>query len=122
MTLRCVIVDDNADVLRAASDLLDRQGITVVGRARTGDEALRVVGEVEADVVLLDIDLGPDSGFDVARRLAESGNAPASRTILISIHDEAEFEDLIAASPAIGFLSKSQLSAAAIRRLVERQG
>lgn len=122
MTLRCVIVDDNAEVLRAASDLLDRQGITVVGRARSGDEAVRVVGQVEADVVLLDIDLGHESGFDVARRLVDSGNVPASRTILISTHDEAEFEDLIAVSPAIGFLSKSELSAAAIRRLVEDQG
>jgi CheY-like chemotaxis protein len=122
MPLRCVIVDDNAGVLRAASDLLGGQGITVVGLARTGDEALGVVEEVQPDVVLVDIDLGSDSGFDVARRLVQSGNTPESRTILISTHDEGDFEDLVAVSPAIGFLPKSELSAPAIYRLMERQG
>ena len=68
--------------------------------------------------MLVDIDLGPESGFDVARRLVQSLDSAGARTILISTHDEAEFADLIAASPAIGFLPKSDLSAAAIRRLL----
>jgi DNA-binding NarL/FixJ family response regulator len=122
MPLRCVIVDDNARVLRAASDLLGGQGITVVGLARTGDEALAVAEEVHPDVVLVDIDLGSDSGFDVARRLADGGNTTGSRTILISTREEADFEDLIAVSPAVGFLSKSELSAPAIYSLMERRG
>jgi CheY-like chemotaxis protein len=37
VTLRCVIVDDNPAVLRAATDLLEAQGIAVVGVATTGD-------------------------------------------------------------------------------------
>jgi DNA-binding NarL/FixJ family response regulator len=114
-------VDDNPRILRTASAVLDRQGIAVVGLAKTGDEALRVVHEAEADVVLVDIDLGSDSGFDLVRRLAESVDIPGSRTILISTHDETDFEDLIAVSPAIGFLSKSDLSATAIHRLMERR-
>ncbi|HEX4009535.1 MAG TPA: response regulator transcription factor [Solirubrobacteraceae bacterium] len=122
MTLRCVIVDDNPDVLRAAGDLLQRQGMRVVGVATTSDEALPLVEELEPEVTLVDIDLGPESGFELARRLVRSLDRVGSRTILISTHDEADFADLIAASPAIGFLSKSDLSAEAITRLLAGDG
>lgn len=122
MTLRCVIVDDNPAVLRAASGLLETQGIAVVGVAATGDEALTLMQELEPDVMLVDIDLGPESGFELARRLAPSPDKGRSCVILISTHDERDFAHLIAASPAIGFLPKSDLSAAAIRRLIERRG
>ncbi|HEX8856644.1 MAG TPA: response regulator transcription factor [Thermoleophilaceae bacterium] len=118
MTLRCVIVDDSPAVLRAASDLLEREGVAVVGVARTVQEAVSLVEERKPDVVLVDIDLGRESGFDVARRLVQSLDSAESRTILISTHDEADFADLIAVSPAIGFLPKSDLSATAIRRLL----
>ena len=118
MTLRCLIVDDSEDVLRAASELLEAQGIDVVGIAATGDQALALMKELQPDAMLLDIDLGPTSGFEVARRVAESVDSARSCVILISTHDEAEYASLIAASPAIGFLSKADVSATAIRRLV----
>jgi DNA-binding NarL/FixJ family response regulator len=120
MSLRCVIVDDSPAVLRAASDLLERQGIEVVGVAATAQDAVSVVQELQPDVVLVDIDLGDDSGFDVAARLVHCIDGAGSRTILISTHDERDFADLIAASPAIGFLPKSDLSATAIRQLLAR--
>jgi DNA-binding NarL/FixJ family response regulator len=120
MTLRCVIADDSPAVLRAASDLLEGQGAAVVGVAATGEEAVSLMEELRPDVMLVDIALGPESGFEVARRLVQSLDSAGARTILISTHDEAEFADLIAASAAIGFLPKSDLSAAAIRRLLAR--
>ena len=67
--------------------------------------------ELKPDVMLVDIDLGPESGFDLARRLVHSPGRRVARTILISTHDEADYAKLIAASPAIGFLPKSDLSA-----------
>jgi DNA-binding NarL/FixJ family response regulator len=120
MTLRCLIVDDSPTVLRAASELLDRQGVAVVGVAATGDEAMRLARELEPDVVLVDIDLGSESGFDLARRLVETPDTAGMRSILISTHDETDLADLIAASPALGFVNKSDLSAKAIHRLLER--
>jgi DNA-binding NarL/FixJ family response regulator len=120
MRLRCVIVDDNPAVVRAASDLLEGEGISVVGVAATGDEAVSLVEELEPDVVLVDIDLGPESGFELTRRLVHSLEAASLRVILISTHDEADYGNLIAASPAIGFLPKSDLSATAVRRLLAR--
>jgi DNA-binding NarL/FixJ family response regulator len=118
MTLRCVIVDDSPTVLRAASELLEAEGVTVVGVAVTGEEAVRLMRELEPDVLLVDIDLGPESGLDLARRLAHTWDSAGSRTILISNYDEADLAKLIADSPAIGFLPKSDLSARAIHRLL----
>jgi len=118
MTLRCVIVDDNPSVLRAASDLLQSEGVAVVGLARTSDEAVSLMEQHQPDVMLVDIDLGPESGFDLARQLVQGLRGARSRIILISTRDEADYAHLIATSPAIGFLGKSDLSAAAIRRLL----
>ena len=110
--LRCLIVDDSARFLEVARVVLEGDGITVVGTAATGAEALRLVADLRPDVTLVDIDLGGESGFRLARRLTE---VPSGATILISTHSEEDFADLIEASPAIGFLPKSVLSAAAIR-------
>jgi CheY-like chemotaxis protein len=118
MTLRSVIVDDSPAVLRAASELLEGQGIAVVGVAAAGAEAVRLTEELEPDVILVDIDLGPESGFDLARRLVGTPDRARTPIILISTHDGADFASLIAASPAIGFLPKSDLSATAIHRLL----
>jgi DNA-binding NarL/FixJ family response regulator len=117
MPLRCVIVDDNAAFLQAAGTLLEREGLSVVGAASNAADALRRTRELQPDVVLVDIVLGRESGFDVARELAsEDGGKPT--VILISTHAEADFADLIEAGPAAGFLPKSELSADAIRRFV----
>jgi DNA-binding NarL/FixJ family response regulator len=113
--LRCLIVDDNRRFLEAACGLLEREGITVVGVASTSAEALDQVQQWRPDVTLVDIDLGKESGFDLVRRLADL--APL-RMILISTHAEHDYADLIAASPAIGFVPKSALSAAAIQALL----
>jgi DNA-binding NarL/FixJ family response regulator len=68
--------------------------------------------------VLVDIDLGEESGFDVARRLAEDAAGARARVILISTYAESDFADLVAESPAVGFLSKSDLSRQAIDGLL----
>jgi DNA-binding NarL/FixJ family response regulator len=122
MPLRCVIVDDNLGFLHAARLLLEQEGLQVVGVARSGDEALRAVAELRPDVTLLDIDLGGESGFDVARRLADHGDSGAGQMILISTHSEEDLVDLIKESPAIGFLGKPSLSATTIKGLLERTG
>jgi len=116
VSLRCLIVDDNASFLDAATTLLKRQGLAVAGIATTAADALARARALRPDVVLVDIVLGEESGFDVARQLAvDDGRGPA--VILISTHAEDDFADLIEETPAAGFLPKSELSADAIRRL-----
>jgi DNA-binding NarL/FixJ family response regulator len=113
MALQCLIVDDNLEFLDAARTLLEREGLTIAGVASTGADALRQVEELRPDVVLVDVSLGDENGIELAGRLVA---APA--VILISTRSEAEFADMAAACPVVGFLSKSNLSAAAIRALL----
>jgi CheY-like chemotaxis protein len=122
VVLRCLIVDDNSGFLRAARALLEQEGLRVVGVASTGDEAVRSVADLHPDVTLVDINLGADSGFEVARRLFDDPSVDPGQLILISAHDEDDFADLVEASPAVGFLVKPALSAAAIERLLRPPG
>jgi DNA-binding NarL/FixJ family response regulator len=105
--------------LEAARVLLEREGVRVVGVAATSEQALRQAQELRPDVVLVDIVLGDESGFDVARRLGEHNEGAGLAVILMSSYSEDDFADLIAGSPAAGFLPKPELSAEAIWRIVD---
>jgi DNA-binding NarL/FixJ family response regulator len=113
---RCVIVDDDNRFIDVARALLEREGMAVVGRAGNCAEAVDCAAALQPDVVLIDIRLRDESGFDAARRLAAEG--PAAALIMISADQEADYADLIADSPAVGFLAKTDISAAAIHRLL----
>jgi two-component system, NarL family, nitrate/nitrite response regulator NarL len=118
MALRCVIVDDSVHFLEAASKLLEREGIDVVGVASTSAEALACVRELQPEVTLVDIDLNGESGFDVARELAATSDGTPTRTILISTRSEWDLAGLPAVTPVLGFISKSKLSGDAVRDVV----
>ena len=118
MPLRCLLVDDNAAFLDAAAALLQREGVTVVGVASTSAQAIRQVRALHPDVVLIDIGLGDENGFDLARLLAE--DYPGTELIMISARDKTDHTELIAESPAAGFLAKPELSAREIDRLLGR--
>jgi DNA-binding NarL/FixJ family response regulator len=114
---RIIIVDDYEPFLKVARAKLERQGMAVVAVASTGTEALRQARELTPDVALVDISLGTESGFDVAREI----DPHVGSVILISSDDhygEDDYAELIADCPAVGFLSKATLSVDAISRLV----
>jgi DNA-binding NarL/FixJ family response regulator len=116
----CLIVDNNASFLQAATSLLERDGICVVGVASTIADAQRRAGELQPDVILVDITLGDESGIDLIRRLPESGST--ATVILISTHAESDFPDLIKQTRAAGFAPKHELSPELIRRLAREPG
>jgi len=113
--LRSLIVDDNESFLEVARGLLEQEGLRVAGVASTPADALRQVQAVDPDIVLVDVFLGEESGLELARRLVDDGQT----VILVSTHPEEDLADLIARSPAAGFLEKAELSAEAIRRIVD---
>jgi DNA-binding NarL/FixJ family response regulator len=100
-----------------ARDLLERQGMSVIGIASNLGEALAIAAEDRPDVALVDVDLGVESGIDVARALATC-DAPMP-VILISAYAEKDLRELLDDSPAVGFLPKSVLSRKAIEGLLE---
>ena len=111
-----MIVDDDEAFVKAAQAVLERDRVTVAAAAGSCAEAIRRAEALRPDVVLIDIRLGQESGFDVARQLADNGHPAA--LIMISTHAGADYADLIAESPVEGFLPKAQLSGAAIRRIL----
>jgi len=111
---RYLIVDDSPAFLAAAQNLLEHQGLAVVGVAANAGECLRSVDQLAPDVILVDVDLGNESGFDLARRLARRGIR--AELIFISMHAADDYVDLIASSGAAGFVAKSDLSRATIER------
>jgi CheY-like chemotaxis protein len=113
--LRILIVDDSRHFLDAATGVLEHDGIAVVGVASTSVEAHRLATELRPDGILVDVDLGDESGLDLAQELAAAKAAPV---ILISAYAESELADLISVSPAIGFVSKHELSASAVANLI----
>ena len=118
MSVRCLIVDDSERFLRAASTSLGRNGLEVVGTATTSSAALDQVAELRPDVVLVDVGLGEESGFDLTRTLVDAFPYLESRVVLISTHERDDLGDLVGASPAAGFICKSDLSSGAVLELV----
>ena len=120
--LGVLIADDNWLFLEAARDRLEGEGLRVVGVAATSAEALRRAAELRPEVVLVDVMLGGESGFELARRLAARHRDGGPAVILISTYPAADFAGPVAQSPAAGFLPKQELSADAIRRVVDGRG
>jgi CheY-like chemotaxis protein len=68
--IRCILVDDNEAFVETARRVLEPDGVRVTGTASNSGEALLRASELRPDVVLVDIMLGDENGFDLARRLA----------------------------------------------------
>lgn len=115
--MRCLLVDDNEMFVESARRILDPNGVEVTGTASNIAEAVLRVGELRPDIVLIDVMLGDENGFDLARRLAEA-DARDPAVIMISSGTEDDYSDLMAESTALGFLQKAELSVNGIRRLL----
>ena len=115
----CMIVDDDENFLRVARELLEGEGITVVG-VSTGAQACRTSRQLHPDVALVDINLGTETGFDVARLLASKAETDPPQVILISASPREASREMIADSPAVSFLPKENLSGTAIRAILAR--
>jgi DNA-binding NarL/FixJ family response regulator len=116
-----LIVDDNSSFLAAARTLLERQGMAVIGVATSAAEGLKCATELKPEVILIDIELGEDSGFDLARELSRTAEVSHAKLVLFSTYREEDFGELIAESPALGFIAKSHLSRRAIQQILEEQ-
>jgi DNA-binding NarL/FixJ family response regulator len=113
---RVLVVDDHPSFRRCARMFLTAEGFEVAGEAGDGASAVALAAELEPDLVVLDVQLPDIDGFEVASRLLERD--PDLAIVLVSSRSAAEYGPLIERSGARGFLSKDELSAAAIAGLL----
>jgi DNA-binding NarL/FixJ family response regulator len=120
--MRCLIVDDSANFRDAAATMLGRAGVEVVAEASNSTDAVRLYCKLQPDLALIDVELGGESGFDLAEELCGLNLPRPPAVILISTYAEQDLAEMLAASPALGFLPKFALSAAAIEDLMADAG
>jgi DNA-binding NarL/FixJ family response regulator len=111
-----LIVDDHAGFRASARRVLEAGGYSVIAEAADGSSGVTAAAESRPDLALVDVQLPDFDGFEVTRRLRESGEAP--EIVLISSHERADFGSLVEASGARGFVPKAELSAAALEALL----
>jgi CheY-like chemotaxis protein len=115
--IKVVIVDDSPDFLDSAAQFLEAEpGITVVGRAGSGAEAMAVVEALRPDVALIDIAMPDMSGLEATRRIKARPSAP--KVLFVSLHDSAEHRRAAEAAGADGYVGKWEFAsviASAIR-------
>lgn len=103
--VRVVLADDHEQTRTSLRRLLERSGpIIVVGEATSGREALRLLAQTPADVLLLDVDMSPMNGIDVMKRLSQT-TLPIRVLGLSNYSDPAYVFEMLAYGAA-GYLSK----------------
>jgi DNA-binding NarL/FixJ family response regulator len=117
MATSVLIVDDHDGFRAFARALLSSEGFEVVGEAGDGASALRAVNQLDPDVVLLDVQLPDLDGFEVAARLAAAETSPA--VVLVSTRHAISYRRRLAETSARGFISKGDLSGAALAAVLQ---
>ena len=117
MPTNVLIVDDHPGFRASARRLLSSHGYEIVGEASSADEALAAAYLLKPEVVLLDVGLPDADGFEVARQMSEFH--PDARVVLVSSRDREEVEPLLDGAGVRGFIPKAELSAGALRDLLD---
>jgi DNA-binding NarL/FixJ family response regulator len=116
MATTVLIVDDHPSFRRFARKLLEAADYDVIGEAEDGESAIAAVRALRPDVVLLDVLLPDTTGFAVAKELAAEPERPL--VVLTSSRSAADLGSLVRTADARGFISKRDLTVAALAALV----
>src|SRR5690242_2143687 len=102
--LRVLLVDDHDLFRTGLRNLLEEQGVEIIGEAGDGALAVTQVRELAPDVVVMDLNMPGMTGVEATRQIATA--APLTRVVVLTISDEEEdVLDAIVAG-ACGYLLK----------------
>jgi len=89
MPIRILLADDHQIIRDGMKVFLERAGYNVNAEAQNGQDAVRLAQSFQPDVVVLDITMPILNGLDAAREILH--NAPSTKAILLSMHDESKY-------------------------------
>lgn len=102
--IQIVVVDDHQLFRTGLAELLEQEGLNIVGTAGDGETALKLIAETVPDVVLMDLDMPGLSGLETTREISRI--APLTRVLMLTVSaEEQSVVDSIAAG-AHGYLLK----------------
>jgi DNA-binding NarL/FixJ family response regulator len=105
--VKVMIVEDHPLFSKGLSSLIgSREGYTVVGEARDSAEALKLAGEGEPDLVILDLNLGDEDGLDLLKELRR--RFPAMVVLVLSMHDERYYAERVLKAGGRGYIMKTE--------------
>lgn len=114
--LRIVVADDHPIVRDGIRSLIDAQeGMSVVGEAGDGAEALQVVAMLAPDVLVVDMSMPQLNGAQVTRRVRQ--NWPAVRVIALTVHDDRDYLAQLLNAGVSGYVVKRAASSELIRAI-----
>jgi DNA-binding NarL/FixJ family response regulator len=118
MSVSVLIVDDHAIVRDGLRQILEREpGLSVIGEAANGRDAVSNAVRLHPDIVLMDITMPELNGIDATRRIRKA--CPNTRVLILSVHDTAEYIHRALQAGADGYLhkdvSKKELIQAVLR-------
>ena len=105
--LRVLVVDDNDAILARAVAVLSN-AFTVVGTATDGASALVAAGQLQPDVIVLDISMPGMNGLEVAATLRGTGSKAA--IVFLTVHEEDEFVTVARDAGGLGYVVKPRLN------------
>ncbi len=117
--IRILVAEDHMIVREGLKQLLSNEAdFAVVGEARDGNEVLKLVRELDFDVLLLDMSMPGKSGIELIKQV--KGDKPRLRLLVLSMHQENQYAVRAIKAGASGYLTKDSASAqlvSAIRRV-----
>ena len=108
MPIRIVLADDHVLVRQGLKALLEREGFQVVAEASDGQEALRHVELLQADIAVMDISMPILNGLNAAREMSRS--FPKTKIILLTQHDESQYISEAMDAGVKGYVLKNQVA------------
>ena len=104
MTIRLLLADDHRMLREGLRRSMVDQGFDVVGEADNGEEAVRLAGELQPDVVLMDVSMPEMDGVEATRRIRATDTK--TRVIMLTMHADTEVLADALRAGASGYLVK----------------
>jgi DNA-binding NarL/FixJ family response regulator len=115
--MRVLLAEDHKIVRQGTRLYLESMGVEIVGEATTGVEAVRLAGELQPDVVLMDIHMPELTGVEATRRICR--DHPDIRILVLTAYDDPAYLHALLEAGADGYVLKTDEFAALYRALEE---